>query len=640
VPRPPLPRWFWLLPLLAIAAWWPLEPWWQSDDFFALHYAQHARNVLHDFVGPQYGATDVWLFWRPLITASLWLEQQFGGPSPLLSHASNVVAHGASTLLVACIWRRFLAPANAFAAALLWALLPSHQSSIAWVVGRVDSHTAVWYLLAVLLALRAHESTAVGERARRWPLAAATAAALLSKELAIALPACAAGVVFVRAAGPARERVRAAVAATAPAWIVWFVYLPLRWLALGAFGGYDSGAAPGLASCASGLAKVVADLLVPLRWSGGELLAPRMLWIVAAALPVAAALLAVLGKRARLVGGALVLFLTALVPLAAFLPAADNPQTLRLYYLPAVALTGAIAAAGRWYTLAVLLAFAWPFVAMRSEQLAADRESAAMHRALLQRARDGAPEPLFVAGLPHTNRSGTVLQLHFGVDRMLQPPFTDAPHALCALRPLDPSPAAFRLANDGELPPPLPAGSTWFFAGDSVLLPVTRASALPPLPITGDDDGLVDLTTPRLDAMTPENAPRVTLRTPGVRPEVFRLTVFTAGGYLATLFLDHAAPDATDGVIDLRRWFAEPRNDDNPLVGPGRYALGDGAFIAEGLPIPTTMDLALDFPVLLEGGTFDLAKLSFAPTHRAARLLRFRFDRRFTDWKRRVQGLR
>ena len=99
----PLPRWFWLLPLLAMLAWWPLDPYWQSDDFLALHYANDLGRVAHDFAGPQYGATDIWWFYRPLITASFWLDQQLGGGALPVSLYSNVLAHGASALLAALL---------------------------------------------------------------------------------------------------------------------------------------------------------------------------------------------------------------------------------------------------------------------------------------------------------------------------------------------------------------------------------------------------------------------------------------------------------------------------------------------------------------------------------------------------------
>ena len=74
-----MPRWFWLLPALAAALWWPLWPYYASDDFIAVAYAQDLDAVAHDFVGPQYAATDVWSFYRPLITLSFWIDQAMPG---------------------------------------------------------------------------------------------------------------------------------------------------------------------------------------------------------------------------------------------------------------------------------------------------------------------------------------------------------------------------------------------------------------------------------------------------------------------------------------------------------------------------------------------------------------------------------
>lgn len=660
-----MPRWYWLLPMLAMAAWWPLSPYWQSDDFFAVHYAQHFGNVLHDFVGPQYGAADTWFFYRPLITASFWLDQQLGGAFPPFGHCSNVVAHGVSTLLVAAIWRRFLPAASAFLAALLWALLPSHVGSLAWGVGRVDSHTTVWILLAVLLALRAQELRLAGLPWRRWPLAAATAAALCSKESALVVPMLASWVVFVREPGVFASRLQAAARTTIAAWLVLAIYLPWRWFVLGRLGGGYAASSYDPAPMLTGLARGLAHVGVPLQWIGTPTAGavPATLWFAAAALPAVGATLLAVGRSPRFAASTTLAFAIATLPIASFLQFADNPQTLRLYYLPAVALCGLLARSGAPWMVAMLLAIGWPLVAMRSEQHTADGESATLHRSLLREAADGAPAPMFVAGLPRANANGTVVQLHFGVDRLLQPPFADQPTRLCALRPLVPSPTAFQLFADGEAPPCLPGGSTWYAADASALVRVpTTVATLPDLEVGGDIDanGGVDVTTPRLDALTPEDAPRQQLRvrfaagpaSQGPRPPIFRLTLFTATGYAATVFFDHAEPASPDGVIDLRRWLAGDTKALAAARATGRVLtpiealqlqpahFGSGAFdyIGEAIGLPTTMDLDPTFPVLLEAGTVDFATLRFTPTHRCQRLLTFRFDRGYEAWRRRVQA--
>jgi hypothetical protein len=622
-----MPRWFWLLPALAAAAWWPDAPYWQSDDFLAIQYANNGARALADFAGPQYGATDVWSFWRPLITASFWLDQQLGGPFPPVSHVSNVLAHALSALLVAAVWRRFLRPASAFVGALLWALLPTHQGSICWAVGRVDSHTTVWCLLAVLLALRSAER---GERTD-WRLFAATAAALLSKESALVLPALATLAAAARL--PAGERWPRALALTRGAWIAWLAYLPLRFVVLGRFGGYDAATFDPVAAL-RGLATALAQVGAPLRWIGvpAELPGAPGLWLTAAALPVALAVLTAIAHRPRLALLAALAYLVAVAPVAGFLAAADNPQTLRLQYLPAVALVGLVASAGPWHALAAIVALAWPFVAMRAEQAVADAQSATMHRALLREAGDGVAEPLFVTGLPHTNARGSIVQLHFGVDRMLQPPFTARSHRLCALRPLATSDSAFRLELVDGVPRALPNGSTWHFETPTVLAQVPLHDDLPALPIAGLVDGGVDLTSAQLHAMLPTGAVGPRLQTPQVRTPHYRLTVFTGGGYLATLFANHAPANASDGVVDFRAWFAG-----GPAGEAARYGIGGAEFVGEALVVPTTMDLSPAFPALLEAGAVD-ANGVFRATHRARRLFELRFDRGYPAWARRAQG--
>ena len=76
--------WPWLLALLAAAAWFPLDSFWQSEDFTALHQALDFRQVLADFGGRQSADTDLWWFSRPFITLSFWLDNQISGADPFL----------------------------------------------------------------------------------------------------------------------------------------------------------------------------------------------------------------------------------------------------------------------------------------------------------------------------------------------------------------------------------------------------------------------------------------------------------------------------------------------------------------------------------------------------------------------------
>lgn len=669
----PPPRWFALLPVLAIAAWWPIAPYWQSDDFLALHYSQSLTRALSDFVGPQYGATDIWLFYRPLITLSFWFDQLIAGSDPFFSHLSNVLAHGVSALLVALIWRRFLPASRAFGAGLLWALMPGHVGSIAWGVGRVDSHTVVWCLLAGWLLLRQCERAqrSPDGRTARWPALLALATALASKELAFIVPPACTLLAFCVARGSFGSRARFALRESLSTWLVFAGYLGVRFLVLGRFGGY-LGATYEPMAMASGLLTYCGNLLVPLRWvAGGAALGEgsgTIAVVIAAACLLPAGVTALL--RPHRTTAAILMFLGTAAPVSAFFVSAENVHNLRYFYLPTVALAGLLAGPGLWSAVLVALTFAVPLVAMRAEQLDADRESAAMHAALLQTA-DGLPaappeEPhrLFVAGLPHSNPRGSVVQLHFAVDRMLQPPFHDpGGPELYALRPLDASgdPTAFR-PWPKRAPRALPGARnlTYAFAPDDPtrLEPIAAApSDLPDLPFGGDleagdlENGVLDVSTARLHAATArypgifENRePSFGLTTPGVRPMCYRVTLFTANGWICGVVLDHGLGGENSGSIDMLRFLV---NDEHfrPTGAPafaGRSAAltgpGEARLVALDLLIPTTIDLEPAFPTLIEAGNLDPATFRFTPTHRARRLVLLRFDRNYPSWVRLLQG--
>lgn len=651
-----MPRWFWLLPVVAMAAWWPIGAYWASDDFIAIAYSQHLGRAASDLIAPQYGATDVWSFYRPLITLSFWFDQTIGGVWPPLGHCSNVVAHGCSTLLVALIWRRFLSDGQAFGAAFLWAIMPSHVGSIAWAVGRVDSHTTVWCLLALVLFLRTNERRAAGDRAPHWPAVVATALALMSKELAFVVPPLCTWLGLMQSrAKTVAENVRDAVRMSWPIWALFAAYLPFRLLVLGKFGGYDASSLPpeydlsafggdAMAKVAA-LGTIVCNLLVPLKWIGmqdASATVPTWSFLVGAGTPIAIALLLVLTTRPRRSVLTLLAFVCAMAPMVTFWTA-DSPHSLRYYYLPSVALVGLLAGAGRWPVIAIAIAWLWPLIAVRSEQFRADQQSSKIHAALLREAKDVPDGPMFVAGLPHSNVKSTAVQLHFGIDRMLQPPFCVAPVPLFALRPLLQSPGAFRIVVDGEPPFALPAGSTWWFPDATALGRAPEPAPLPELVIAGDSDDALDITTDRLMPLietyrdiklTDRDSFGLTM--PGVKGPFFRVTLFTANGYLCCICKDHSKPSEAFGRLDIVRFLA--RNYD-PVhqYDVARLLFGD-SFLADALPVPTTIDLVPEFPTLIEAGTFDLQNKVFTPSHRARRMIVFRFDRSYPDWVRKAQG--
>ena len=141
----------------------------------------------------------------PVTWLTFGLDYLVWGMDPFGYHLTNLLLHAANAALVFVIATRLLARANpalaadllglrlaAGAAALLFSLHPLRVESVAWATERRDVLCGFFYLLAVLAYLRRCDAQSTGDpRGRRWYLAAlaAFAAALLSKSMAVSLPA-------------------------------------------------------------------------------------------------------------------------------------------------------------------------------------------------------------------------------------------------------------------------------------------------------------------------------------------------------------------------------------------------------------------------------------------------------------------
>ena len=178
-------------------------------------------------IGP---ARIIWAFttmlrahYQPLSWVSLGLDYTVWGMNPYGYHLTNLLLHAASALIFYFVCRRLLRlasppplatdpaalTASAFAgttrapreesgfayslgaavAALVFAIHPLRVESVAWVTERRDVLCGVFFLLAILMYLRApDEHGAERSRAVRWALVL-HALALLSKVLAVTLPA-------------------------------------------------------------------------------------------------------------------------------------------------------------------------------------------------------------------------------------------------------------------------------------------------------------------------------------------------------------------------------------------------------------------------------------------------------------------
>jgi tetratricopeptide (TPR) repeat protein len=129
---------------------------------------------------------------RPLLMASYWINQHLGGTDTTQYHQWNILFHFANALLVYFVVRKLLelAGANrnlAIFAAGLFLLHPLETEAVAYIAGRSDSLSSVFFLGAFALFL--YRRTA----AITWPVAlgvlALFVAAMATKENTVVLPA-------------------------------------------------------------------------------------------------------------------------------------------------------------------------------------------------------------------------------------------------------------------------------------------------------------------------------------------------------------------------------------------------------------------------------------------------------------------
>src|SRR5213596_817960 len=136
----------------------------------------------------------------PLTWMTLGLDYLLWGMNPLGYHLTNLLLHAANAVVFFFVVRRILTLAllgaserglalavSAGFAALVFAIHPLRVESVAWATERRDVLSGLFYLLTILVYLRASER---GERGRGWYWGAVAlfACALLSKSMVVNLP--------------------------------------------------------------------------------------------------------------------------------------------------------------------------------------------------------------------------------------------------------------------------------------------------------------------------------------------------------------------------------------------------------------------------------------------------------------------
>ena len=177
--------------------------------------------------------------YRPLLSVWLLVNQRLWGFSPAGWHLTAILLLALVTLGVYALGRRlFQDRRQAAIAGALFALHPVHVECAAWVIGMNESLMAAPLLASFLAYLKVRGA---GKYAKLWLALSLVgyALALLAKEEAIALPVLIAG--FALVYGPPVEgrrregsaaRLGAALAGSAPYWVITAAYLTVRFAVL------------------------------------------------------------------------------------------------------------------------------------------------------------------------------------------------------------------------------------------------------------------------------------------------------------------------------------------------------------------------------------------------------------------------
>src|SRR5437870_3351410 len=139
--------------------------------------------------------------YAPLTWMTFGLDYLLWGMNPVGYHLTNLLLHAANAAVFYLVARRILGlalpgpaqrgnvglAASAAFAALLFAIHPLRVESVAWATERRDVLSGLFYLLTLLVYLRAGEQ---GERGRSgyWASVGLFVCALLSKSMAVSLP--------------------------------------------------------------------------------------------------------------------------------------------------------------------------------------------------------------------------------------------------------------------------------------------------------------------------------------------------------------------------------------------------------------------------------------------------------------------
>jgi hypothetical protein len=353
-----------------------------ADDWVLLRTVRRVTSLAwpftHNDLGQPAGSghfyRPLWVLWNRLVDDV--------SHSPSFAHAVNLVLFGLLCAEVALLVRRLAGNRAAAVAGVSVAVFPSHGESVAWISGNTDLLAVAFALAAVLLTVYARPSIR-----REAGVAALTALAVLSKEIATLTPVLGALLIWVLGGELRRWKTWRPVLVMLAT--VLLLLIP-HTIVVGGVGGYGAPFTPARAAGALAsflLGGLSAPQLALLRHPALVVVPAVLLLALAAGLWRAWGSRASRAARLALAGGALFLLALLLV--------LNQPLNLntrngdRLLLLPSVGLAvvaGALIGAGRrrrllaaWAAVAalcavscVVTAFDWRTAGTESRRLLAE----------------------------------------------------------------------------------------------------------------------------------------------------------------------------------------------------------------------------------------------------------------------------
>jgi protein O-mannosyl-transferase len=175
--------------LLTLAAFLPVlrNGFVNFDDPQYVYANPHVRQGL-SAAGLRWALTNqVAGHWHPLTLVSHMLDVQLYGLNPAGHHLTSLLLHLANVLLLFAVLHRMTGrPLRSAVVAALFAVHPLRVESVAWVAGRKDLLSGLFWMLALAAYLRYVRAPSAG---RYLLVAAAFAASLTAKATAVTLPA-------------------------------------------------------------------------------------------------------------------------------------------------------------------------------------------------------------------------------------------------------------------------------------------------------------------------------------------------------------------------------------------------------------------------------------------------------------------